>query len=328
MKIKSTILAIMIPVVILGGMALTNALDLADSETDRVPVKFETGDAAGEYNPEDIRGSYTFDDVSTLFEVPAEELRTAFGLPQDVDLTVFRTGDLESVYADQLAEDQEMGNSSVQLFVALYKGLPYPLIEDNYLPTAAVDLLKANATLAPEALAYLETHTLPLTPLESAAAVEVVQAAAEEEHTEVDGAVETINGKTTFKQMLDAGVTEEQIAEILGTEMPNPILTIKDYCLENGLEFFNSQGRSGSQDRRRINISINQEAVPLSFGTASFFVYCGSALTSIAFISMYFRATGMMQADGLWYSKPSPHKIRINTSFDLRNIMRFSSCMQ
>ena len=241
MKIKSIILAIVIPVVILGGMALTNALDLADSETDRVPVKFETGEAAGEYNPEDIRGSYTFDDVSTLFEVPAEELRTAFGLPQDVNLAVFRTGDLETAYADQLAEGQEMGNSSVQLFVALYNGLPYPLTEDNYLPVAAVEMLKAHAELQPEALAYLETHTLSLTPIESAAAVEVAQAA-EEEHTEVDGAVEAINGKTTFKQMVDAGVTEEKIAEILGAEMPNPILTIKDYCLENGLEFSTVKG--------------------------------------------------------------------------------------
>ncbi len=37
--------------------------------------------------------------------------------------------------------------------------------------------------------------------------------------------------------MLDAGVSEERITEILGMEMPNSALTIKDFCLENGLEF-------------------------------------------------------------------------------------------
>ena len=236
MKIKSIILAVVIPVVILGGMALTNALDLAESETDREPVKFETGEAAGEYNPEDIRGSYTFDDVSRLFEIPVEELRAAFGLPEGVNLSVFRTGDLEAVYEDQLAEDQDMGNSAVQLFVALYKDLPYPMTEENYLPQAAVDILKSHSELDAETLAYLEQHTLVLDPPEDADAVIEAQAIAEEEHTEEDGLVE-INGKTTFRQVMDAGVPEERIAEILGSDMPNPVMAIKDYCLDNSLEF-------------------------------------------------------------------------------------------
>jgi hypothetical protein len=241
MKIKSIILAVVIPVVILGGMALMSAFGLAESETSREPAKFSQGEAAGEYNPADIRGSYTFDDVSRLFEIPSEELRAAFGLPQDVNLAVFRTGDLETAYADQLAEGQEMGNAAVQLFVALYKGLPYPLEEENYLPQAAVDLLKSRAVLDEETLAYLDKYTLQLTPLENAVAVAEAQAIAEEEHTEEDGLVE-INGKTTFSQVMDAGVSEERIAEILGMEVPNPVMAIKDFCLENGLEFSTVKG--------------------------------------------------------------------------------------
>ena len=236
MKINSRVLAIVVLVTIFGGIALTTALGVWNTETTRVPVKFEEGEAAGEYNPEDIRGSYSFQDISTLFEIPGEELRIAFGLPADVDLAAIRTGDLESIYGDQLAADQEIGNASVQLFVALYKGLPYPLTEDNYLPAAAVELLKAHTALATDALVYLDQHTVQLTPVENAEALEAVQAEAEEEHT-TEGSTATINGKTTFKQMLDAGVTEERIAEILGMNMPNPVLTIKDFCLENGLEF-------------------------------------------------------------------------------------------
>jgi len=236
MKIKSIFLAILIPAVILGGMAVMNTLDLTTSETTREPAKFSEGEAAGEYNPEDIRGSYTFDDVSRLFEIPAEELRVAFGLPEDVDLTFFRTGDLEAVYEDQLAEDQDMGNSAVQLFVAIYKGLPYPMTEENYLPQAAVEILKSHSELDAEILAYLELHTLVLDPPEDADAVIEAQAIAEEEHTEEDGLVE-INGKTTFRQVMDAGLPEERIIEILGMDMPNPVMPIKDFCLENGLEF-------------------------------------------------------------------------------------------
>jgi hypothetical protein len=145
------------------------------------------------------------------------------------------------MYGDQLEADQEIGNASVQLFVALYKDLPYPLTEDNYLSAAAVALLKDRTALAPDVLTYLEQHTVQLTPVENAEALEAVQAEAEEEHT-TEGSTATINGKTTFKQMLDAGVSEERIAEILGMEMPNPILTIKDYCLENGLEFSTVKG--------------------------------------------------------------------------------------
>ncbi len=241
MKINSRVLAIVVLVTIFGGIALTTALGVWNTETTRVPVKFEEGEAAGEYNPEDIRGSYSFQDISTLFEIPGEELRIAFGLPVDVDLAAIRTGDLESMYGDQLAADQEIGNASVQLFVALYKDLPYPLTEDNYLSTAAVELLKDRTALAPDVLTYLEQHTVQLTPVENAEALEAALAEAEEEHT-TEGSTATINGKTTFKQMLDAGVTEDRIAEILGMDMPNPILTIKDFCLENGLEFSTIKG--------------------------------------------------------------------------------------
>ena len=236
MKMNSRIMTIVVLVVLFGGIALAMSLGLWNTENTRTPARLEKGDAAGEYNPEDIRGSYTFADVSKLFEIPADELRIAFCLPEDVDMTVFRTGDLESLYGEQLGEDQEIGNGSMQLFVAIYKDLPYSLTEPDYLPEAAVEILKARGNLDDETLAYLDKYSLQVTTPENAEAVELEQAKAEEEHV-TEGSVASVNGNTTFWQVLDAGVSEERIAEILGMEMPNSALTVKDFCMENGLQF-------------------------------------------------------------------------------------------
>jgi hypothetical protein len=46
-----------------------------------------------------------------------------------------------------------------------------------------------------------------------------------------------INGQTTFWHVREAGVSEERIAEILGAEIPNTAMRVKDYCLQNGLPF-------------------------------------------------------------------------------------------
>lgn len=244
MKMNARIMTIVVLVVLFGGIALATALGLWNTENTRTPTRLEKGDATGEYgeyDPEDIRGSYTFTEVSKFFEIPVDELRIAFGLPEDIDMTVFRTGDLESLYGDQLSEDQEIGNGSVKLFVALYKGLPFPLTEPEYLPEAAAEILKARGNLDDETLVFLDQYTLQVTAPENAEAVEAAQAEAEEEHTE-SGSAESVNGNTTFKQVLDAGVPEERIAEILRMEMPNPILTIKAFCLENGLPFSTVKG--------------------------------------------------------------------------------------
>jgi hypothetical protein len=238
MKMNSRIMIIAILAVLFGGVALTTALGLWNTENTRTPARLEKGDSAGAYNPEDIRGSYSFEDVSNLFEIPLDELRTAFGLPEDVDLSVFRTGDLESLYGEQLGENQEIGNGSVQLFVAIYNGLPYSLAEPDYLPESAAGILKTRGNLDEETLAYLDEYSLQIAALENAEAVEVAQAEAEEEHvTEGSGSEAAVNGNTTFWQILDAGVSEERITEILGMEMPNSALTVKDFCMENGLQF-------------------------------------------------------------------------------------------
>ena len=54
----------------------------------------------------------------------------------------------------------EIGTASVRLFVAFYKGMPYDLSTDTYLPESAAVILRAR-NLSSEQAAYLAAHTVP-----------------------------------------------------------------------------------------------------------------------------------------------------------------------
>ncbi|TLN12792.1 hypothetical protein FDZ74_10045 [bacterium] len=238
MRLTAKPLALIILVVIFGGVLLTGAFDWWTTETTRIPATFSEGEAAGQYDPADIRGSYTFGDVESSFAVPAAELAAAFALPPDVDAAAFEVKDLESLYADL---EVEIGTASVRLFTAFYTGLPYDLsAEESYLPRQAVELLIARGNLSADRLAYLDGHTLDLatqpeaegaTP--SAPQIEATPTVAHTPEAE-DG---TIRGKTTFQELLDWGVPPERIETVLGGAMPASGTLIKDYATAQGLEF-------------------------------------------------------------------------------------------
>ena len=46
----------------------------------QAPATFTSGEFYGEYNPADIRGSYSFGHISELWEIPPTELGTVFAL--------------------------------------------------------------------------------------------------------------------------------------------------------------------------------------------------------------------------------------------------------
>ena len=130
MKIKSITLGGALVILLFGGIMISSVFGWWQTESNKVPAKIKEGEAAGEYNPEDIRGSYGFIDISEHFEIPLETLADAFMLPNDVDPSLFKNKDLEVLYEEIIEEDKEIGNASVQLFVALYKGLPFGYDED------------------------------------------------------------------------------------------------------------------------------------------------------------------------------------------------------
>lgn len=225
MKIKMRTMAIIVFVIIFGGIAATIAADLWSTESNKIPVKYKEGEFEGQYNPQDIRGSYSFQEISELFEIDLDVLYKAFGIDEKTE-TQFKSKDLETLYGDTV----EIGNESMQIFVALYKNLPITL-DEAYLPKQAVDIiLKTNNNLTDEQLAYLSEHQVEL-PTALPTITEVVSV--DEEKSEEP----LINGSTTFKQALEAGISKEQIEEIIGKELPPTNTIIKDFCINEGLTF-------------------------------------------------------------------------------------------
>ena len=228
MKIKLWMIAVLVFVVIFGGIGITMLTGDWATESDKVPSKYTTGENAGEYNPEDIRGSYTFQDVTNAFGIDLAVLFDAFGIPAGTDGTSVKTKDIEATYGDA-----EIGNGSIQVFVGLYKNLPVTL-DGTYLPKRAVDiLLEANPSLTQEQKEYLALHQIDTSAVDTAAPAETQ--AAEASGTEEDEPA--IKGTTTFQQALDAGLTQEQIEAILGGPMPAANMAVRDYCTQNGLSF-------------------------------------------------------------------------------------------
>ena len=229
MKLQSKALGIIILVILFGGIFGSSALGLWKTQSSKVPNRLQVGEAAGEYNPEEIRGSYQFGSVSDLFDIPLDVLSDAFGLPPEVDAAGFRCGDLEMLYGG-LEGDMEIGTGSVKLFVALYAGIPYELPEDDYLPVPAVEILKNHASLMEEQIVFLDAHAIDVSDIQHEIEFNV------EEETHDEGG-KVVQGQTTFANLMDWGVPEETIASIIGDEVFNPLSKVRDYCDENGLEF-------------------------------------------------------------------------------------------
>lgn len=239
MKLNSIVLAGAIIVLLFGGIGFSSVMNWWQTESSKTPARYTEGEAQGEYNPADIRGSYTFGDVSRLFGIPLDDLKTAFRIPADQDLASFGVKDLEAISAGLPVE---IGTASVRMFVAFYQGLPFDLIsasEETYLFPEAAGVLKAQNRMQPDQLAYLESHLVP----ESGEIPAVIPG-----ETTSDQAVSptrssdqletaTITGRTTFQEMLDAGLSQGTIESILGKPMPDSQTVVKDYATENGLEF-------------------------------------------------------------------------------------------
>ncbi len=241
MKLTSKPLAAIILVILFGGIFLTTALNWWTTETTKVPAVYTSGDSAGQYNPADIRGSYTFGDIENSFGVPADVLAKAFELPAETDAAAFQLKTLEDTYAELAEAGTEVGTASVRYFVALYKHLPFTVDEGTWLLKPAVDILKGMGSLDAEDLAYLETHTIDLNasaaqPVVTETAVAAQPAPSSTVHVE-SADDRTVKGKTTFADVLGWGVSQSTIEQVIGKPMPNKLTLVKTFCDENGIEF-------------------------------------------------------------------------------------------
>jgi hypothetical protein len=232
MTLTSKPLAVLVVLILFGGILLSSSLGAWNTVSSKEAAKFSTGEFAGQANPADIRGSYTFGDIEKNFGIPTDELVKAFGI-QTNDAAAFQVKELETIFAENPVE---IGTSSVRLFVAFYKGLPIDLSTDIYLPGMAVDLLK-DKPLTAQQISYLETHTagnVPAVDLSVATAVATVTpttaATATFEHL--------IKGLTTFNDLLSWGLDKATIEKITGLALPSDLaMKIKDYASANNLNF-------------------------------------------------------------------------------------------
>jgi len=250
MKIKSWHMGLVVLIVIFGGIAGTMAFNLWNTEGDgggngggdgqgtegiQVPVTFKVGEFVGEYNPADIRGSYSFGHISELWEIPLTELGTAFGLGSIENLADFGCEDLHEAYAN-LEEDVEIGTGSVKAFVALYTGLPYTLADDEYLPQSAVELLKAEVNLTEDQIAFLDTHSVDISGLQIVEPDVITEGVVPTEEHETSTEM-VIKGNTTFGDLLARGLSEQEIEAVIGGELPATGMTIRDFAVQEGLDF-------------------------------------------------------------------------------------------
>ncbi|WMJ83252.1 hypothetical protein ACS3UN_09255 [Oscillospiraceae bacterium LTW-04] len=157
MKIKPQIAVIVTIAVFAFGITVTSVLGLWKTESSKIPAKFKEQQYSDQYNPADIRGSYTFSEISRLYDIPSEDLFAAFGIDatQKPD---FKCKDLESIYGDS---EFEVGTSSVKMFAAYYLGLPYEPSEESFLPDSAANILNEKGNMTESQREYLSNHTVP-----------------------------------------------------------------------------------------------------------------------------------------------------------------------
>ena len=245
MTLTSKPLAFLVFLIMFGGIGLSSALGWWETESTKEPAKFTEGEFAGQANPADIRGSYTFGDIANSFNIMPEILAQAFQTATD-DPSSFAVKELESMYLDS---GYEVGTNSVRLFVAYYLGLPFDTTgQDIYLPKPAVNILANHVTLTSDQLTYIQSHTADVKPasladVESDSAQSTESASGiESTHSESDASSSSsedyvIKGKTIFGDLIRWGISEETIEQIIGAPMPDPAMKVKDFATANGLSF-------------------------------------------------------------------------------------------
>jgi len=236
MKIKSWPLAIIVLVVFFGGIGLSAAFNLWKTESTKTPAKIERGEFTGENDPSDIRGSYSFADIEKAFDIPVDLLAKAFGVSYVENPADLKAKNIEELYRELADEDREIGTDAVKFFVALYTGLPHTPEETTVLPNPAVFILKQLGTLTEDQLGYLETIKVDISQFKGEITPEEAETHEESEQSE-QSEDRTIKGKTTFNDLLEWGLSKEDIEAALGIEMGARSLTVRDFCKEKEIEF-------------------------------------------------------------------------------------------
>ena len=145
-----------------------------------------------------IKGWMTLEQITTVYAAPLSELLAHFNLPAGTPAST-AIKDLES-------DEFSVTNLRAWLVSRAESIQPEPAV----LPTETVIPTPTVTASEPAATAVPTEHAAP---------------------------VKMVTGKTTFQDLLDWGVAEATIQQIIGSELPAPATTIKDFVTQNGSEF-------------------------------------------------------------------------------------------
>ncbi len=159
MRLNNAIVSIIVLVFFAGGIGAAMAFNAWEVKPGQAVATSRDGTPVVAYKPADIQGTYSFGEISQMFNIPLHELGTAFELNSVANLADFKARQLKTVYPD-LGKGIMLETESVRIFVALYKGMPHPLSETAFLPNSAVKILKDKARLSPEQIAFLDAHSI------------------------------------------------------------------------------------------------------------------------------------------------------------------------
>lgn len=235
MKNSQLIIAIICILVVFLGIFAADQLGLW-STTSSGDSLLKSGDnnEATLASIEELRGSTTFGEIESNFNVPADLLAKAYNFEVENPSTL-QAMDVSEAYA-YLGEDVEMGTGSVRMFLYMFTGASLEALEEyENIPNTAVEVLKAEGLWTAELEAEVGGYVIaidrgPIT------GDELYALTGEEHEEESEGALE-VNGNTTIQNMLDAGLTIEQIEAELGLTVENNNMKFKDLCNEAGVEF-------------------------------------------------------------------------------------------
>lgn len=167
MKLKPQTTILLSTLFVFVGIATTMVTGLWQTESDGTSRKLQsetvqtaesqTDTQTAQYDPNDIRGSYTFGEINTLYGIPLSDLAIAFHL-SDAEVGAFQIKTLKERFAKA---SQEVGTASVRMFAAYYLGLPYTPTEETWLTQSAVDIVAARGVMTEAQADYLAAHTLP-----------------------------------------------------------------------------------------------------------------------------------------------------------------------
>ena len=224
MTVRAIVAGLLLPVLFILGIGVTGLTGQWRTESAKDPVKYTEGIFEGQANPADIRGSYSLADIERAFGIPVEIQAGAFGQENAADPSSVQLKIFEEIYG--FIDGKEIGTDSMRLFVALYLGLPYEADGSTGLPEASRSkLMEAGADLSDHAERFITIVTAAET---ASSAPDTHDEAAEDQ---------LVKGRTLFADLLDWGLNQDDIESVLGAPMGPGNQAVRDWCVENGIEF-------------------------------------------------------------------------------------------